>query len=272
MSSRIAILGAGTIGQTIVSSLLRSQIFKPSEIIATARSEARRQKIADEFGVETTADNGRAVASADIVLVAVKPLQVAGVIACVANQIQERHCLISVAAGVRTSDIESLLDRSVAVVRAMPNTPCLLQVGMTAICAGRFATPSQVESVEKIFKTMGHTVVLEEHLMEAATGLGASGPAFIYLVIDALADGGVKAGLSRRVSLEMAAQATLGAAKMVLDLGQHPAILKDAVTTPAGCTIDGLLALEDGKLRMTLINAVINATLRAQQLAKPTKI
>lgn len=269
MTSKIAILGAGTIGQTIIASLLRAGLFTKSQIVATARSEDHRRQIAEQHGVETSADNRGAVASADLVLVAVKPLQVSGLIACVANEIKPSHCMISVAAGVRTSDIEEVLGKSVPVVRAMPNTPCLLQVGMTAICAGRFATPSHIERVEKIFKTMGHTAVLEEQLMEAATGLSASGPAFIYTVIEALAEGGVKAGLSRRIALEMAAQTTLGAAKMVLDLGQHPALLKDAVTTPAGCTIDGLLALEDGRLRMTLINAVLSSTARAQQLANP---
>jgi pyrroline-5-carboxylate reductase len=155
----------------------------------------------------------------------------------------------------------------------MPNTPSMVGEGITAICKGKYATPEHLEIASKLFNAVGKTVVVDEKHMDAITGLSGSGPAFLYIILEALAEGGVKMGLSRELATLLAAQTMLGAAKVVLETGHHPALLKDTVTTPAGCTIDGILELEDGKLRVTLIKAVVKASQRAKELMftdKPT--
>jgi len=171
-----------------------------------------------------------------------------------------------VAASVPTSQIEKALG-DVAVVRAMPNTPCAQGCGMTALCKGKFADAQHVETACTLFNVVGKTVVVDEKHMDAVTGLSASGPAYIYIILESLAEAGVKVGLPRDVATLLAAQTTLGAATVVLETGDHPALLKDAVTTPAGCTIDGIMELEEGKLRVTLIKAVVKAAQRAKELA-----
>jgi pyrroline-5-carboxylate reductase len=172
-----------------------------------------------------------------------------------------------VAASVPTSHIENALGSNVAVIRAMPNTPCSLGCGMTALCKGKFADTHHVEAACALFNVVGKTVVVDEKHMDAVTGLSASGPAYIYIILESLAEAGVKVGLPRDVATLLAAQTTLGAATVVLETGDHPALLKDAVTTPAGCTIDGIMELEEGKLRVTLIKAVVKAAQRAKELA-----
>jgi pyrroline-5-carboxylate reductase len=176
--------------------------------------------------------------------------------------------IISFAASVKTSAIEAFVGLPIAVVRAMPNTPAALGAGITALCRGNYVSDEQLELASRIFSTVGRTVFVEEKHMDAVTGLSGSGPAYVYIIIEALAEAGVKVGLPRDVATLLAAQTVYGSSKMVLDTGYHPALLKDAVTTPAGCTIDGILELEKGGLRVTLIQAVISATERAHQLAK----
>jgi pyrroline-5-carboxylate reductase len=176
--------------------------------------------------------------------------------------------LISVLASLHTDAIEGWLGSRAAVVRAMPNTPSLVGAGMTALCGGRHADGAALALARRLFEPLGRTIILDEKHFDAVTGLSASGPAFVYLVIEALADGGVKVGLPRSVATELAAQTCLGAGKMVLETGYHPALLKDEVTTPAGCTVDGLLQLEEGGLRVTLIKAVVEATRRAGELVQ----
>ncbi|HKN22788.1 MAG TPA: pyrroline-5-carboxylate reductase, partial [Terracidiphilus sp.] len=175
--------------------------------------------------------------------------------------------LVSFAASVKTRAIEDAAGMEIAVVRAMPNTPSALGAGVAALCRGRFVSEAQMEQAQRIFETVGRTVLVEEKHMDAVTGLSGSGPAYLYIIIEALAEAGVKVGLPRDTATLLAAQTAYGAAKMVLETGYHPALLKDAVTTPAGCTIDGILELEEGRLRVTLIKAVISATERAKQLA-----
>jgi len=172
-----------------------------------------------------------------------------------------------VAASVPTTQIENALRGSIPVVRAMPNTPCVTGKGMTALCRGKHAGTTHLEMASALFDVVGRTVVVDEKHMDAVTGLSASGPAYIYIILESLAEAGVKVGLPRDVATLLAAQTTLGAASVVLETGDHPALLKDAVTTPAGCTIDGILELEEGKLRVTLIKAVVKATQRARELA-----
>jgi pyrroline-5-carboxylate reductase len=163
--------------------------------------------------------------------------------------------------------IERALEKEVPVVRAMPNTPCVLGAGMTALCKGKFATKQHLDMATKFFDAVGRTVHVDEKHMDAVTGLSASGPAYIYIILESLAEAGVKVGLPRDVATLLAAQTTMGAARVVLETGDHPALLKDAVTTPAGCTIDGIMELEEGKLRVTLIKAVVKAVQRAKELA-----
>ena len=177
-----------------------------------------------------------------------------------------REFTASIAAGATIESLEAALPEGIPVIRAMPNTPIRAGAGMTAICGGRWAEATHLAAAQRIFDTAGRTRVLSENYFDAITGLSASGPAFLYIVIEALAEGGVKAGLPRDVAIEAAAQTCLGAASMVLSTGSHPALLKDAVTTPAGCTVDGLMELEEGKLRVTLIKAVVRATQRASEL------
>jgi pyrroline-5-carboxylate reductase len=181
--------------------------------------------------------------------------------------LNEKQLIISVAASVPTEMIERALEKEVPVVRAMPNTPCVLGAGMTALCKGKFATKQHLETASKFFDAVGRTVILDEKHMDAVTGLSASGPAYIYIILESLAEAGVKVGLPRDVATLLAAQTTMGAARVVLETGDHPALLKDAVTTPAGCTIDGIMELEEGKLRVTLIKAVVKAVQRAKELA-----
>ena len=166
-----------------------------------------------------------------------------------------------------TSMIESALPGKVPVIRAMPNTPCSIGSGMTAVCKGKYADAAQVALTCRMFDVVGRTVVVDEKHMDAVTGLSASGPAYIYIILESLAEAGVKVGLPRDIATLLAAQTTLGAARVVLETGDHPALLKDAVTTPAGCTIDGIMELEEGKLRVTLIKAVVRAAQRAKELA-----
>jgi pyrroline-5-carboxylate reductase len=175
--------------------------------------------------------------------------------------------LISIAASVKTAAIEEAVGGLSAVIRAMPNTPAMLGAGITALCRGRFVSDEQLALAEKFFATVGRTVVVDERHMDAVTGLSGSGPAFLYIILESLAEAGVNVGLPREIATQLAAQTAYGAAKMVLETGSHPALLKDEVTTPAGCTVDGILELEEGGLRVTLIKAVKRATERARELA-----
>jgi pyrroline-5-carboxylate reductase len=218
------------------------------------------------LGVSVTTDNRAAARGADIVLIAVKPLIVSEVAQAIRAEVGPKTLVISVAASVPTSLLEQNLPNGVPVIRAMPNTPCAIGEGMTGLAKGRHATAAHLEIARTLFESAGRVAVVDEKLMDAVTGLSASGTAFIYVILESLAEAGVKTGLSREIATLLAAQTMAGAAQMVLQTGDHPALLKDGVTTPAGCTIDGLLELEDGKVRVTLIKAVVKATERAKEL------
>ena len=219
-----------------------------------------------ELGVSATTENRTAVHGADIVLLGVKPQVVGEVLKEIAPELNEKTLVISVAASVPTSYIEQRLGGKVPVVRAMPNTPAAVDCGMTGLCRGAHAGPEHLEMARAMFNAVGRTVAVDEKNMDAVTGLSASGPAFAYIILESLAEAGVKVGLPRDVATLLASQMMKGAASVVLETGDHPALLKDAVTTPAGCTIDGILELEEGKLRVTLIKAVVKATHRAGEL------
>ena len=265
---RIAVLGAGKMGGILIKALVEKHQISPERVRATVAHEARAEELSKKLGVTVTTDNVSAVDGADIILVCVKPQVVQEVMEQISEKVTAKQLVISVAASVHTSQIESALGAGMPVVRAMPNTPCVLGQGMTALCKGQYAATEHVDAACALFNVVGRTVVVDEKHMDAVTGLSASGPAYIYIILESLAEAGVKVGLPRDIATLLAAQTTLGAATVVLETGDHPALLKDAVTTPAGCTIDGIMELEEGKLRVTLIKAVVKAAQRAKELAQ----
>ncbi len=268
---KLALIGTGKLGEGLLSGLLGSQMVPVSRVEATVAHQPRADYLAEKYGIKAHTNNVKAVAGADLILVVLKPQQVKGFLVEVRKKLRKDAVIISAAASVTTALIERELGHVARVVRAMPNTPCLIRNGMTALAAGTHATPEDVKLAEQIFGSMGRTVVVDEKHMDAITGLSASGPAYVYTIIESLAEGGVKLGLPRELSTELSAQTLLGASAMVLHTGEHPAKLKDFVTTPAGCTIDGLLELEEGGLRVTLIKAVVRAAERARQLVQGQK-
>jgi pyrroline-5-carboxylate reductase len=263
---KLAVLGAGKMGETLIAGMLEGGMISNDSVIATAKHAERLELLEKKYKIATTLSNRKAVKSADFIFLAVKPQTVKELLEEVRGEVSREQVVISVVASVTTSFIERVLDAPVPVVRAMPNTPCLVRSGMTAICRGSYAEDEHLTEAKRMFDYVGRTLILDEKHMDAVTGLSASGPAFIYIIIESLAEAGVKVGLPRAVATELAAQMTFGAAKTVLETKEHPALLKDVVTTPAGCTIDGILELEEGKLRVTLIKAVVKATQRAAEL------
>ena len=265
--ARVAVLGAGKMGGILLQAFLKQNLFARDQIHATVGHAERALALSTQWGVDVGTDNLKAASQAELILVGVKPFQVPQVIAEIRPALTPAKTLVSFAASVKTQAIEEAAGVEMAVVRAMPNTPSALGAGAAALCRGRFVTDAQMELAQRIFATVGRTVLVDEKHMDAVTGLSASGPAYLYIIIEALAEAGVKVGLPRDIATQLAAQTAYGSAKMVLETGYHPALLKDAVTTPAGCTIDGILELEEGGLRVTLIKAVMRATERAKQLA-----
>jgi pyrroline-5-carboxylate reductase len=263
---RLAVLGAGKLGEALIRGLLDARVVEVANIVVTAGHQQRLDKMREQFGVAGTLSNKMAVESADIIIMSVKPQTVPLVVSEISEVLRPSQLLISVAASVSAAFIEKHLDAPVPVIRAMPNTPCLLNKGMTGISPGKNASREHLDLAKFIFDSVGRTIVADEKHMDAITGLSASGPAFIYIIIESMAEAGVKVGLPRDVATELAAQTVVGAGTMVLETSEHPAKLKDMVTTPAGCTIDGILELEEGRLRLTLIRAVVKATQRAKEL------
>jgi pyrroline-5-carboxylate reductase len=265
---KLALIGAGKLGEGLLAGLLGSQLVPVGRVAATVAHQPHADELAEKYGVSVGTNNHAAVRGADLVLICLKPQQVKGFLHESKKHFAKNVLIISAAASVTTALIERELGRAARVVRAMPNTPCLIRQGMIAIAKGKHATDEDVKTAQAIFGSMGRTVVVDEKHMDAITGLSASGPAYVYLIIESLAEGGVKLGLPRELSTELSAQTLLGASSLVLHTGEHPAKLKDMVTTPAGCTIDGLLELEEGGLRVTLIKAVVRAAERARQLVE----
>jgi pyrroline-5-carboxylate reductase len=264
---RVAVLGAGKMGGILLQAFLKENLFAADRIHATVGHAERALALSTQWGVDVSTNNLEAARQSDLILVGVKPFQVPDLIAEIKPALTPAKTLVSFAASVKTRAIEEAAGMEIAVIRAMPNTPSALGAGAAALCRGRFVSDAQMELAQRLFETVGRTVLVDEKHMDAVTGLSGSGPAYLYIIIEALAEAGVKVGLPRDIATQLAAQTAFGAAKMVLETGYHPALLKDAVTTPAGCTIDGILELEEGGLRVTLIKAVMRATERARQLA-----
>ncbi len=272
LNKKLAIIGLGKLGGILAQAFLARGLFAPSELVATVRHRDRAEELDGEHPFRVHTDNGVAAEEADIVLLCVKPQMMDEVCKGISPSVTKNKLVISVLASVPTLAIERYFSPDNPVVRAMPNTPCSVGAGMTVLCRGKAAMDEHLEMTEQLFDTVGRTVVMDEKHMDAVTGLSASGPAYIYVILESIAEAGVKMGLPRDVATLLAAQTTMGAARQVLSTGAHPAVLKDEVTTPAGCTIDGLLELEEGKLRVTLIKAVVKAGERARELyVDPTK-
>lgn len=265
INSRFAFLGAGNMAGALINGLIRAGAA-PSNITGTVRRAERQQELQKKLGIKAITDNVEAAKGADVIVLAVKPQTMRKLLTEIAPVIDTKKLVISVAAGVPIAAIERKLGSGSRVVRAMPNTPALVGLGATALSGGEHATPEDVAFAQKLFDAVGITTVVDETLLDAVTGLSGSGPAYVFLMIEALSDAGVKVGLSRHVALKLAAQTVLGSAKLLLETGEHPGHLKDQVTSPGGTAIAGLHTLEAGGLRTTLIDAVEAATKRAKEL------
>lgn len=264
---KIGIIGFGKMGEAIAQGLIRAQGQTASwSIEGTTASETTARETNARLGLECGTDNRGLVARSRVVLLCVKPHHAEKVLRTLADRLTSDHLLMSICASITTEQLALWSGGKCRVIRAMPNTPCLIGEGMTVLCAGPGVQSEQTSIAEKIFSSLGRTVVVEESLMDGVTGLSGCGPAYVYLMIEALSEAGVKVGLPRKVATLLAAQTLAGSARMVIERGEHPAALKDEVTTPAGCTVDGLMALEEGKLRVTLIKAVLAATKRSKTL------
>ncbi|MBK8978447.1 MAG: pyrroline-5-carboxylate reductase [Planctomycetes bacterium] len=255
---RLTILGCGTLGETILGGLLASGV-DAADVVVTGRRDERMRELAERYGVRALLDNAAAVAAADVALLTVKPQAAAGVLAGLDGALGGGKLLISACAGVAIERIRAIVG-DVPVIRAMPNTPARIREGMTVLAPGPGVDAAALARAERIFAAVGRVRVLEEKHMDVVTGLSGSGPAFAFVILEALADGGVMMGLPRDAAIELAAQTVQGAARLALHTREHPAALKDQVTTPAGCTIAGLLTLEDGRIRSTLARAIQEAT------------
>jgi pyrroline-5-carboxylate reductase len=268
---RIAFVGAGNMAEALIKGLVASKKVEPTDITVSGRRFDKASKVAERYGINAAKDNNACVDGANIVVLGVKPQVMNSVLSGLAAHVDPQALVISVAAGVTTGTIESHLRGGTHVIRTMPNTAAMVGHSATAIAPGAHADDQDVEIARTVFEFVGRVVVVDEVHLDAVTGLSGSGPAYIFLIIEALADAGVKVGLSREIALELAAQTLLGSAHMLLETGEHPGKLKDQVTSPGGTAIAGLHTLEAGGLRTTLINAVEAATRRARELGDAKK-
>lgn len=266
MSYTLGIVGAGKIGEALAMGVVAHGLVPAGKIILSVKSERHRAELEARSGMRTVIDNGIVTREAETLILAVKPKSVTDVIGEIAPFLGLDKLLISTAAGVSLEVLESAAPAGTPIIRTMPNMAVGIGEGMTVLSPGRYVKDEQLGWATELFRAVGRAMVLEEQHMDAVTGLSGSGPAYVYIIIESLSDGGVKLGLPRDVATELAAQTVLGAARNVLLTGEHPAKLKDQVTTPAGVTIDGILELEAGRIRVTLINAVVKAAERSRQL------
>lgn len=279
---KLGFIGAGNMGEALLKGLLKTQAAKPSQILASARRPERVRELIQAYGIGG-GSNSEVARESDVIVLCVKPQILDQVLRGISPAISRDKLIISVAAGVPIAAIERRLHpvsnasgsgpspakpTPPRIVRAMPNTPATVGAGATGIALGEHATEADLATAKTIFDSVGLTVVLEESQLDAVTGLSGSGPAYLFLIIEALADAGVKVGLSRRASLQLAAQTVLGSAKLLIESGQHPGMLKDGVTSPGGTAIAGLHTLEAGGLRNVLMNAVEAATRRSRELGE----
>src|SRR5271157_5474393 len=253
-------------GSILLQAFCAQNVARPENIVATVNHGERASALSSKYGIKVTTDNRAAVRDADVILLCVKPQTLGEVVNEIASELRPDHLIVSIAASVPTAYIEKRVPAGIPVIRAMPNTPSMVGAGMTAFCCGNSVKDADLEVAQTLFGTVGEVLRVDEKHMDAVTGLSASGPAYIYMILESLAEGGVKVGLPRDIAMKLAGQTVMGSAKMMLETGDHPALLKDAVATPAGCTVDGILELEEGGLRVTIIKAVVKASQRAKEL------
>jgi len=265
--NKIALIGAGQMAEALLRGLLASGIASRENLFATDPSEERRSRMTREFEIRTGLDNREATSWSDAVVLAVKPQTVQAVLAEL-GPVLSGQLVVSIAAGVPIAQLTARLPAGARIARVMPNAPAMVGEGMSAITFGPAVTPQDRELVLGMFSSVGKVAVVEERLMDAVTGLSGSGPAYVFIAIEALADAGVKMGLARPVAEILAARTMVGAARTVLETGEHPGRLKDRVASPGGTTIAGLHQLEQGKLRATLMAAVKAATMRAEEMGR----
>lgn len=265
---KIAVIGAGNMAEALVSGLLKKEALPPNQIIATDVDDQKLAYFQKRFSIQVSRENGKSAKSSDVVIVAVKPQVMDGVLRELDLSHRADQLIISVAAGVPIAAVIAGLHPHAHVVRAMPNTPALVLEGATALARGPGVTLEHVQVAQAVFEAVGDVVVVDESQLDTVTGLSGGGPAYVYMFIEALADGGVKMGLSRPHAQRLAAQTVFGAAKMVLETQEHPGVLKDHVTSPGGTTIAGVHQLERGRLRGTVMSAVESATIRCRELGR----
>lgn len=268
-NKKVAIIGVGKMGETLLNSMIKNNLVKKENLSGSTAQEEHAKEISKKYDIRTYIDNKEMVLGKDIIILAIKPQMIKRVITEIKEVVTERQLIISIAAATSTKFIEECLEKNISVIRAMPNTPALINEGMTVLCPGRYVDKSHIQMALDIFGAVGLVEVIQrEELMDVVTALSGSGPAYTYIIIESLTEGGVRMGLPRELAQKLSAQTLLGAAKMVLETGMHPALLKDAVTTPAGVTVDGLMELEDGGIRVTLIKAVSRATEKSKEISR----
>jgi len=265
---KVGFVGGGNMGEALIRGLVESNLVPSDAIMVTDVRAERTRQLADQYGVRPLAGNAALVTEADVVILAVKPQIMAPVLREVLPALTNRPLLISLAAGVSTPTIQAVLGKYPRLIRVMPNTPALVLQGVTAIAKTPGLDVEDLETAQEIFTAVGKVVVLDEEQLDAVTGLSGSGPAYVAIVIESLADGGVKMGLDRATAMILATQTVLGAATLLAETGLHPGTLKDMVASPGGTTIAGIAALEEGGIRTTFIRAVERATLRSRELGR----
>jgi pyrroline-5-carboxylate reductase len=263
---RLGFLGAGNMAEALIKGILHAKVLPPERILTSDVKAERLAHLHETHGIRTTTDNHLLLRESDVVVLSVKPQTIDKVLTEVGGSIRPDQLVVSVAAGVPIEALEARLPPGSRVVRSMPNTPATVQAGATAIAGGAHAREDDLRIARELFEAVGRVVQLDETLLDAVTGLSGSGPAYVMLIIEALADGGVKVGLHRDTALLLAAQTVFGSALLLLETGEHPGRLKDMVTSPGGTAIAGLHTLESGALRRTLMDAVESATRRAAEL------
>ena len=264
----VGFVGAGNMGEALIRGLVESNVVPAERILVADVRTDRVHQLADQYGLRAVAGNAALVSGADVIILAVKPQIMTSVLRETMPALTKRPLVISLAAGVSTATIQSVLGKYPRLIRVMPNTPALVLQGVTAIARTPALDQDDLETAQEIFAAVGRVVVLDEEQLDAVTGLSGSGPAYIALVIESLADGGVKMGLDRATAMTLATQTVLGAAKLLAETGMHPGALKDMVSSPGGTTIAGIAALEEGGVRTTFIRAVERATLRSRELGR----
>jgi len=267
---KVGFIGAGNMGEALIKGLVTANVVPAEAIWASDVRLERLKELDRQYGIQLASNNGELVRQADVVIMAVKPQIMTPVLREIAPVLIKKKLMISIAAGVSTAKIRAVFGKDVRLIRVMPNTPALVLEGVTAIAKAEGLEPDDLDTAGEIFSAVGRVVVLEEELLDAVTGLSGSGPAYVALVIESLADGGVRMGLDRITAMTLATQTVLGAAKLLLDTGMHPGALKDMVSSPGGTSIAGIAALEEGGIRTTFIKAVERATLRSKELGQGT--